>query len=78
MTDYLIKAYGLTAHQAKIAAFIIEGLSNKDIALKLGRTEKSIRSVNTEIYRKCGVTAGQGIPVREQLIVKVHNDFITR
>lgn len=59
-----LKGLGLSDRQVQISEGVVKGMSNKEIAVSLEITEKTVKGTLTLIYKKVGV------PSRAMLIVK--------
>jgi DNA-binding NarL/FixJ family response regulator len=46
---------GLTPTQVKVAECLLEGMSNKEVARRLGRSSRTIEDHRADIYRRLGV-----------------------
>jgi len=47
----------LSPRERQIARYVLEGLTNKEIAAALGRSEKTVRNQVSAILRKCGASS---------------------
>ena len=55
-TDSSARVGGLTTREREIAGLVSGGASNKEIAARLGVTERTVKAHLTAIFRKIGVT----------------------
>jgi len=53
--ESLERARPLTSRQSEVIRGILDGLSNKEIGLKLNTSESSVKAVIQELFRKAGV-----------------------
>ena len=53
--EMLARARPLTARQSDVMRAILDGLSNKEIAVKLNSSESSVKAVIQELFHKAGV-----------------------
>jgi DNA-binding NarL/FixJ family response regulator len=51
------RPFGLTARELEIASLVAGGLSNKEIAARLGRSEETVKHHLTKVFEKTGVTS---------------------
>ena len=63
---------GLTEREAEVVGLISEGLSNKDIANRLGISTITVRHHLTNVFKKLGV------PNRQRLLISAHQLGITK
>ena len=62
----------MTDREAEIVGLISEGLSNKDIANRLGISTITVRHHLTNVFKKLGV------PNRQRLLISAHQLGITK
>jgi len=60
----------LSDQQGRIALWICRGISNKDIADRLGVSPDTIRMHTRVLYRKLGITTRIGVPIRSVLAAR--------
>jgi DNA-binding NarL/FixJ family response regulator len=51
----MLTLQGLTPTQLKVAECLCEGLSNKEVALRLHKSPRTIEDHRADIYRRLGV-----------------------
>lgn len=57
LVEHYLDAHGLTETEKKISRLVLKGLSNREIAVVNGNTEKTIKFHMTVIYQKCNVSS---------------------
>ena len=60
---------GLTARESEVAAFLAQGLSNRDMAEALSISEHTVKSHLKAIFQKTGVAS------RAQAVARISDDF---
>lgn len=46
----------LTPHECEIVALVARGLTNREVAVQLGKSESTVKHRLSQVYRKLGVT----------------------
>lgn len=78
MREILMRVYSLTERQAENADLLWQGLNDYEISKRTGKTIKSIKCLNTQVYKRLGLKSRpMGIKgKREELIVFLNNEKV--